>query len=328
MVFAEGSGYPGPMTHDPAWDVLVTGGAGFIGSQLVRHLSREGHRVVVADNLSATHSLRLLDDVDYEFHHVDVRCPEDFALLPRRRFHRIYHLAASFANARSIDFPEADKATNVDGTQNTLNFAGRVGCDLFVYASSSSCYGALPVPFAEDARLAPETPYARSKFAGEMLVRNADIPSATFRLFNVYGPGDWPGPYRNAIPNLFRAATNPTPEVHVFGETATRDFTFVTDVVEVLAQANIPIGTITNIGTGHETSIAALARTIVELVGAPASCIRIGERRDWDGISRRCADVTRLRERFGLVPATELAVGLERTLAWLREQGFVQAGAR
>ncbi|NVB41285.1 NAD-dependent epimerase/dehydratase family protein [Pseudenhygromyxa sp. WMMC2535] len=307
--------------------VLVTGGAGFIGSRLVHALARAGQRVVIADNLSAKRSLDLLAGARCEFFHVDVRCPEDFAALPRVHYDRVYHLAASFANARSVDLPVADWRTNVEGTRHTLDFAREVGCGLFVYAGSSSCYGSLTPPFAEDDAMRPATPYARSKLEGEGLVAASELRCAIFRLFNVYGPGDWPGPYRNAIPNMFFAARQPAPCIELFGEQSTRDFTYVDDVVGVLSRAELGAGATTNIGAGREVAIAALAEKIAALAGAPASCIHTQGLREWDTISRRCADVRRLRARFGGVPDTPLDRGLAQTLAWLDEHALLAAGA-
>jgi len=126
--------------------VVVTGGAGFIGSNLVRALVTQGHRVVVVDNLAATCSLRLIEDVAaaIEFVHGDIRLPEDLARVPDAPFDRVYHLAASFANELSVEFPEIDAHSNAEGTSNVLAMARRVGCGLFVYAGSSSSYGDVP----------------------------------------------------------------------------------------------------------------------------------------------------------------------------------------
>src|SRR5262245_32954466 len=126
--------------------VLITGGAGFIGAHLARALAREGHAVVVADNLVTARSLDLLGAArpDVEFHHVDIRCPEDFRRLPPGPYDRVYHLAASYANALSLQNPMLDLRTNVEGTLHVLDFARREGAGIVVYTGSSSSYGDAP----------------------------------------------------------------------------------------------------------------------------------------------------------------------------------------
>src|SRR5438552_10529215 len=215
--------------------VIVTGGAGFIGSNLVRALVERGHQVVVVDNLASIWSLRLIEDVAdrVEFVHGDVRLAEDLERVGPGPYDRVYHLAASFANELSMEYPAIDMRSNIEGTLNVLAMARRVGCGLFVYTGSSSSYGDVPVPFEEDGPTRPYTPYAISKHVGEAYVRSSGLPYAIFRLFNVYGPGDPPGRYRNAVPNMMRALDTEG-NVRIFGRAATRDFTYVDDVVRVL----------------------------------------------------------------------------------------------
>lgn len=310
--------------------VLVTGGVGFIGSHLVRGLVRQGASVVVADNLSSTHTLELIGDLldRVEFHHVDVRCPEDLARLPRGRYDRIFHLAASFANELSIEHPVLDARTNADGTANVLAFAAHEGCDLFVYTGSSSSYGNIDVPMAEDATNRPHTPYARDKLRGEELVSTSGLPSVVFRLFNVYGPGDIPGRYRNVIPNMMRALDDPDGKLRILGRDASRDFTFVHDVVTYLLDPERARGEIVNIGTGRETRIVELAEMLLDMFGLDRNRMSFEEPRTWDLVSRRVADVTRLRALYGHAPDTALGDGLAVTAAWLRDSGRIRQAPR
>jgi nucleoside-diphosphate-sugar epimerase len=305
--------------------ILVTGGAGFIGSRLVWPLAAAGHRVVVADNLTTTHSLCLLEGVldAIEFVHLDVRCPEDFERLPRGPFDRVFHLAASFANALSLEHPMLDARTNVEGTINVIRHAQRAGCGLFVYTGSSSSYGDAPLPFTEEGPMRAATPYASSKLAAEQLVRACGLPFAVFRLFNVYGPGDPPGPYRNAIPNMVKALDAPAGSIRLFGADATRDFTFVDDAIRVLANPEPAIGQVVNIGTGVEVNVADVARSLVRLFDLPDARIHRAERRSWDRVVRRVADVTRLSSLYGVLPSTPLEDGLARTVRWLVDAGYV-----
>ena len=303
---------------------LVTGGAGFIGSRLVRELVRRGVNVVVADNLTTVHSLALIDDVleDVEFVHVDIRCPEDFARLPRGPYDQVFHLAASFANALSIEHPVLDTRTNVEGTLHVIRFAVQSGCGLFVYTGSSSSYGDAPLPLREDGPVRPATPYAMSKLTAEHHVRSAPIPSVVFRLFNVYGPGDPPGAYRNAIPNMCRALVRPDGAIRIFGADATRDFTYVDDVVRVLCDASRAVGRVVNVATGVERRVTDVARTLTALYDCPADRILVTERRSWDRVVRRVADVSALAQLYGGVPSTPLEVGLRATVQWLHDQGY------
>jgi nucleoside-diphosphate-sugar epimerase len=306
--------------------VIVTGGAGFIGSNLVRALVQDGHRVVVIDNLASTWSLRLLENVadGIDFVHGDVRLAEDLERIGPGPFDRVYHLAASFANELSMDYPTIDMRTNIEGTLNVLTMARRVGCDLFVYSGSSSSYGDVPVPFEEDGPTRPYTPYAISKQVGETYIRSSGLPYAIFRLFNVYGPADPPGRYRNAIPNMMRALDGADSSIRIYGRGATRDFTYVDDVVRVLLEAPRAAGQTVNIGTGHETAIVDLARQILQQFDLPESRMRFEELRPWDRVVRRCASVERLRALYGWVPATPLAEGLRRTAQWMHAVGYVQ----
>src|SRR4051812_46604681 len=219
--------------------VIVTGGAGFIGSNLVRALVQRGGHVTVVDNLATTWSLRLIEAVldRVEFVHADIRLAEDLERVRPGPVDRVYHLAASFANELSMDHPTIDMRSNIEGTSNVLAMARRTGCGLFVYTGSSSSYGDVTVPFEEDGPTRPYTPYAISKQMGETYVRSSGLPYAIFRLFNVYGPGDPPGRYRNAIPNMIRALDGIDGSIRIFGRDATRDFTYVDDVVRVLLDA-------------------------------------------------------------------------------------------
>src|SRR5262249_33674787 len=247
--------------------VIVTGGAGFIGSNLVRALVEHHHQVIVVDNLATTWSLRLIEDVAdrIEFVHGDVRLPEDLERVGAGPVDRVYHLAASFANELSMEYPTIDMRSNIEGTLNVLALAQRVGCGLFVYTGSSSSYGDAPIPFHEDGPTRPYTPYAISKHVGEAYVRASGLPHVIFRLFNVYGPGDPPGRYRNAVPNMMRALDRPDGRIRIFGREATRDFTYVDDVVRVLLDAPRLSGQIVNVGTGRETPVVELAREILSL---------------------------------------------------------------
>ena len=305
--------------------VLVTGGAGFIGSNLARTLVRSGHEVVIADNLAAGLSLRLIEDLlgDLRFVHADVRSRADLERLPPGPWDCVYHLAASFANALSIEDPALDASSNVNGTAEVLELARRAGCGLFVSAASSSSYGDAPAPCREDGPMVPHTPYARTKLEGERRVQSSGLAFASFRLFNVYGPGDTPGPHRNAIPNMMKALDGDG-ALRVLGREATRDFTYVDDVVQVLVDARRAEGQVVNVATGLETPVLELAVRILDLFDLPQRRLGIGDPRPWDRVVRRCASLERLRSLYGIPPATSLEQGLAATAGWLHDEGFIQ----
>jgi len=305
--------------------VIVTGGAGFIGSNLVRSLIARGDQVVVVDNLATTCSLRLIEDVAdrIEFVHGDVRLAEDLERIGSGPVDRVYHLAASFANELSMEYPTIDMRSNIEGTLNVLALAKRVGCGLFVYSGSSSSYGDAPVPFEEDGPTRPYTPYAISKHVGEAYVRSSGLAHVILRLFNVYGPGDPPGRYRNAVPNMMQALDRPDGRIRIFGREATRDFTYVDDVVRVLLDAPRLSGQIVNVGTGRETPVVELAHEILSLFDLPASRMSVEQPRAWDRVVRRCAAVERLRLALGWVPSTPLADGLRSAARWMHAAGYI-----
>jgi nucleoside-diphosphate-sugar epimerase len=284
----------------------------------------------VADNLSSTHSLELIADIinRVEFHHVDVRCAEDMARLPRGRYDRVYHLAASFANELSVEYPALDARTNADGTANVLEFAAHEGCDLFVYTGSSSSYGNVPLPMAEDEPMRPQTPYARHKLKGEEHVLTSGLPYVVFRLFNVYGPGDIPGRYSNAIPNMMHALGRPNGHIRIFGREAGRDFNFVDDVVAYLLEPEPAEGCILNLGTGLETPVVELAHMLLDLFDLPNEQLQFEAPRGWDRVSRRVADIQRLTRVFGARQTTDLWVGLQQTAQWLYKTGRIPRGPR
>jgi nucleoside-diphosphate-sugar epimerase len=306
--------------------VLITGGAGFIGSNLARALSGAGHDVVVADNLSSAPSASALTGCRAAFCYCDVRSPEDLGRLPEGPWDRVYHLAASFANALSVEAPRLDLRTNAEGTLNVIDFARRAGCGLFVYAGSSSSYGDVPVPHREIAPIAPGTPYALSKRMGEIFVEGSGLPFSVFRLFNVYGPGDPPGRYRNAIPNMMAALDRPDARIELYGDRATRDFTFVSDAVEVLCEPERARGRLVNVGTGVETQVVALAHSILALFGESEIKLRALPPRPWDKVARRVASVELLRSLYPGACSTPLERGLSATARWLHGAGHLSRG--
>ena len=303
--------------------VLVTGGAGFIGSHLVDALVALGARVRVMDDLSNGKTENLEDSrAHIEFLEADIRDVRACAAACLGTS-VVFHQAALGSVPRSIADPAATIAVNVGGTANVFAAARDAGVRRVVYASSSSVYGdseALPKREGEEGR--PLSPYALSKRMNEELAevftRGYGMEIVGLRYFNVYGPRQDPnGPYAAVIPRFFEASLRGE-EVTIYGDgEQSRDFTFVADAVAAnLMAAESPAescGAAYNVGGGERTTVNALAR----LVSAAAGCAlapRHESPRPGD-VAHSLADLTRVRAALGYVPRVGLAQGLERARA-------------
>lgn len=251
---------------------LVTGGAGFIGSHLADRLVADGYEVVAIDNLAIGREKNLakaLQSGKCVLHRVDIRDRDALAPL-FEGVHTVYHLAALADIVPSIEKPEEYFTTNVDGTFNVVEAAKAAGVRRLVYAASSSCYGipdAFPTP--EDAPIRPKYPYALTKYLGERIVLHwgsvYDIPTVSLRFFNVYGPRARTSGTYGAVFGVFLAQKLAGKNLTVVGDgNQTRDFTFVTDIVEGLvsaARSDIR-DEIMNLGSGGTYSINELCRLL------------------------------------------------------------------
>lgn len=304
--------------------VLVTGGEGFIGTNLVKRLVDDGADVMVVDDLSG-HGVEnpRSEGVGYCREHV-----LDFTENPPEiSFDVIYHLAAHYANVRSLEEPRESVRTNVEGTMAMLEFARQMGCRRFVYASSSGVYGSSgPVALHEDLTPNPNTPYEVGKLSGELLCRGYahiyGMEIACLRIFNAYGMYDRPGVYRSVVPNFFVKAMRGE-DLVVTGSAASRDYTYIEDVVEAFVRAGTrPIEgpLVVNVGTGLETLIVDLAEAINGYCGNRSRII-VKDPRKWDNTLRRRADVRRLENALGFVPSVSLEEGLERSYDWYKRAG-------
>lgn len=300
----------------------MTGGAGAIGSHLVATLLGRGDRVVVVDDLSSGHE----DLVPKGAELVTGSVNDDATLerVIRRGTEVVFHLAALFANQNSVDHPEQDLMVNGLGTLKVFEAAARAGVSKVVYCSSSCVYGARPLMTETAADLWPDTPYAMTKLLGEHYARYAaahlGLNIAVVRPFNSYGPHEYPGQYRNVIPNFVALALRGRPLVVTGTGEETRDFTYVGDIVSGLlavSEATTEPAEAFNLASGVETRILALAELVNELTANTAG-IEFRPRRDWDHVERRHADISKARERLGFQARTPLEDGLNHTVAWLR----------
>lgn len=312
--------------------ILVTGGAGFIGSHLVTRLLSEGHSVRVVDNLSTGYRNNLravMDQID--FREADIRDPRVCSQVVTG-IDVIFHVAALPSVARSMADPMETHSVNATGTLNLLEAARNAGVRRFVYSGSSSAYGDTPdLPKAERAEPLPRSPYAASKLSGESYTlayaRASLLEGVALRYFNVFGPRQDPnGPYAAIVPLLFRAAIEGTP-ITIFGDgNQTRDFTYITNVVDanVLAatgQASRVNGHVLNVGAGARTSLLELTSMVEEVTGRPVlrqhAQPRPGDVRDSQ------ASLERARAVLGYRPEVTVREGIER----LWSSVFAQTGS-
>ena len=308
--------------------VLVTGGAGAIGSNLTKALADAGAQVIVLDDLSSGQRWSLPSTPNLLFVEANV---VDEVALKRVFFERpnvVYHLAAFFANQNSVDHPEHDLEVNGLGTLRLLQYATMSGVDRFVYASSGcSIYGSdAPFPLREEfMSMHLSTPYQVTKMLGELygnfFQNHYGLKVVKPRFFNSYGPGEVPGQYRNVIPNfIYWAMQGRTLPITGSGE-ETRDFTFVDDIVDGLLRAgqdDRAIGQEFNLASGSETRIIDLANMINSATGNKAG-IEYVSRRKWDTKSRLLASIDRAKELIGYQPRTGFEEGLELTVQWFHE---------
>ena len=314
--------------HVPALPiVVVTGGAGFIGSHTVDRLMESGHRVVVLDNFSTGKRANLARWADNPALHVvtcDVAHGVFAALAPITKAHgpveRIVHLAAQVSVVASIANPLVDMQINYGGTLHVLEYARATGVKKVAFASSAAVYGDVTqLPVSEDVHCQPISPYGAHKLASELALDYYasvhGVGTTALRFFNVYGPRQDPtSPYSGVI-SIFTDRARAGRTLTIFGDGGqTRDFVYVGDVVRAILAAASDGNSrlIANVGTGGETSVLDLARAVNELCGnrstiehAPA---RAGE------ILKSRARVERLRDQLGVVAQTTLHDGLRATL--------------
>jgi UDP-glucose 4-epimerase len=307
--------------------VVVTGGAGFIGSHTVDRLLETGHRVVVLDNFSTGKRQNLARWADHPALHV-VACDISHgifpALEPITRAHgpveRIVHLAAQVSVVHSVANPHFDMVVNYGGTLHVMEYARARGVKKVVLASSAAVYGDVAeLPVGEDAPCRPLSPYGIDKLASEHALdyyaNVHGVPTTALRFFNVYGPRQDPSSPYSGVISIFTDRARAAQPLTIFGDgSQTRDFVYVADVVHAIMAAlgDESSRLVANVGTGGETSVLELARAVIDLCGGRSPIEhappRAGE------ILRSRARVDRLRDALGVVAETKLVDGLRATL--------------
>ena len=306
-------------------NVVITGGAGFIGSNLARTLAADNN-VTVIDDLSTGNLENIKDLVDNQSILFVEGSITDLDLLTKtfKNVDYVFHEAAIPSVPRSIKDPIKSNYTNVNGTLNVLVAARDSGVEKVVYASSSSVYGDTRVlPKKEDMKPSPLSPYAVSKLVGEYYCRvfteTYALPTVSLRYFNVYGPRQDPSSeYAAVIPNFISRVSNCKSPI-VFGDgKQTRDFTFVRDVVNAntFAVKGKTCG-VFNIASGKRISINELAQLVMKITGKDIDVV-YNDSRAGD-IMHSLADISKAKEKFGYEPRFDLTKGLEETLKWFQK---------
>ncbi len=306
--------------------ILVTGGAGCVGSNLCKTLSElDAANILIFDNLSSAYEWNMPKADNIKFVKGDILNDEDLKRVFKEKPDYVFHLAAHFANQNSVDNPEKDLMVNGIGILKVLEYAQLVNVDRFVY-SSSGCgvYGLdSKMPFREhDISINLHTPYQVTKLLGELYTNYFhnlyDLPVVNARFFNVFGPGEVPGKYRNVIPNFFYWAMNGQPLPITGDGTETRDWTFVEDIVEGLLSMGVfenAIGEAINLGSSHETRVGDMAEMVNQLTNN-RSGIKYTERRDWDAKTCLLSSIDKASDILGYKPEIKFEEGMEKTHKW------------
>ncbi len=302
---------------------LVTGGAGFIGSHIVRGLLDAGHRVRVLDSLCSGHRSNLADVASkIEFVEGDI-CDDKIVAQALDSIQRVFHQAALASVPLSLERPMDTHRACVTGTLNLLRLSVKAGVKRFVYAASSSAYGDQPTSSKRETDLPmPLSPYAAAKLAGELYCQayyhSFGLETVGIRYFNVFGPRQDPNsPYSAVIPLFVMKILSQSPPV-IYGDGGqSRDFTFVANIVQgnLLAAEKPNVGgQIFNVADGRQTTLLRLIELLSNLLGVsiqpeflPA---RVGDVRE------SLADISRARKVLGYEPKYTLEEGLGMTIAY------------
>lgn len=305
-------------------EVLVTGGAGFLGGNVARTLASTAKHVWVLDDLFTGHPSAVPPWHNITFVHGSV-CDASLLQTLLARVDYVFHFAARNISL-SVEQPDSDFHVNVEGTHELLLQARpfRERIRRIIYASSSSLYGDSPVIPTPESGYDVSTPYAATKFAGELLCvaygKTFGLPVTCLRYSNVFGPGQVSeNPYCGVVTKFMDAIYERVPFT-IFGDgTQTRDFTYVEDAVEATLLAGSSgrtAGGVFNVGTGRETSVNELANLVSSAIGEPGYPRTYSPKRPVDTIFRRCIDAVKIRETTGWVTKHSLEDGLSKTWRW------------
>ncbi len=315
-------------------NILVTGGAGAIGSNLVialSHLVGEEGKIIILDNLSSIKTKQAWNVVplpNIMFVLGDIRNDIDLKRVFKENISLVFHLAAFFANQNSIDYPETSAEVDVIGQIKLLEYSRLAKIDRFIYASSGcAIYGSYPeLPLKEDfISMHLTTPYQVNKMTGEMYcnfyTHNYDLPTVNCRFFNSFGPGEVPGQYRNVIPNfIYWAMQNLSIPITGTGN-ETRDFTYVLDLVQGLIKSGFypdAIGKNFNLASGKEIKIIDMVKKVNAAANNKAP-LKFVNRRKWDTKPRLLASIKKANDLIKYHPIFSFEEGLKKNIEWFED---------
>ena len=307
--------------------ILITGGAGFIGSHLAEKLLERGHEVVILDDFNDFYDPQIKHAnisgfaKDVSIHHVDLRDSESVRnVFHREKFDAIAHLAARAGVRPSIQQPRLYYDTNVTGTLHLLEAAHVTGVERFVFASSSSVYGASKtIPFSEDQSLTQTlSPYGATKIAGEFLCSTYShlyqMRVVALRYFTVYGPRQRP----DLAIHQFTRRVHAGQSIDQFGDgTTRRDYTYIDDIIQGTMAAldyKGPLYDIFNLGESETIRLKDLISAIENALGKKAKINRLPEQPG--DMPLTCADISKARQLLGYNPTTKLSEGLPKFIEW------------
>jgi nucleoside-diphosphate-sugar epimerase len=314
--------------------ILVTGGAGAIGSNLIIALSKlvgANGKIIVLDNLSSIKekdpwNVTPLPNIMFVLG--DVRNDIDLKRVFKENPSIVFHLAAFFANQNSVDYPEISADVDILGQIKLLEYSRLSKIDKFVYASSGcAIYGSYPqLPLKEDfISMHLTTPYQINKMTGEMYCNfynhHYGLPIVNCRFFNSYGPGEVPGQYRNVIPNFIYWSMKGLPLPITGTGKETRDFTYVLDLTQGLIKAgyyNDAVGENFNLAAGREISIKDMAELVVKTTGNKSGII-FKERRKWDTKPRLLASIEKAEKLIKYKPIVNFEEGFYKNIEWFSD---------
>jgi len=306
--------------------ILVTGGAGAIGGNLCRKLSElNAKKIIILDDLSSSYEWNIPKAKNIAFIKGSILDDEMLKRAFKEKPEYVFHLAAHFANQNSVDNPEIDLMINGLGILKVLEYSQLVDIKRFVY-SSSGCgvYGLdSRMPFEEhDTSISLHTPYQVTKLIGELYTNYFynlyKMPIVNARFFNVFGPGEVPGRYRNVIPNFFYWAMNGQPLPITGDGTETRDWTYVGDIIHGLLAMGIKeeaIGEAFNLGSAKEHRVIDMANMVNKLTGNSAGIV-YADRRNWDVKCRLLSSIEKANRLLNYEPAMRFNDGLRNANEW------------
>lgn len=312
--------------------VLVTGGAGFIGSHIAARLAAEGARVRIIDNLSTGHRENL-EEIGGHVDFVEASLTDEAAT--RRALEGVelvFHEAAIPSVPRSIDNPRETHNACTDATFSLLLAARDQGVRRFVYAASSSAYGDQPgLPKREEMRPDPLSPYAAAKLVGEyycqVFTRTYKLETVSLRYFNVFGPRQDPSSQYSGVISRFIGALMSGEQPVIYGDGEhSRDFTYVENIVEANLRASEStgaVGQIINVANGQRTTLNELLSVLKNVTGRTEAQPEYREARVGD-VRHSLADITRARELLGYEPRVGLEEGLKLTIDWWKQSRFAR----